>query len=75
VVPDNITLLHLPAASPELNPMEPVWQYLRQNKLANRVFRSYPQIVDACCDAWNFFASDPNLVTSITKRDWVKVNI
>src|SRR4051812_35032139 len=46
VVPDTITLLHLPASSPELNPMELVWQYLRQSKLANRVFRTYQQIVD-----------------------------
>ena len=75
VVPDNITLLHLPASSPELNPIELVWQYLRQNKLANRVYRDYRQIVDACCDAWNFFASDPDLVTSITARDWAQVKI
>jgi hypothetical protein len=36
IVPDTITLLHLPASSPELNPMELVWYCLRQNKLANR---------------------------------------
>ncbi len=59
VVPGNITLLHLPPSSPELNPIEVVWQDLRQNKLANRVLRDYRQIVDACCDAWNVFAKDP----------------
>lgn len=75
VVPDNISLLHLPASSPELNPIELVWQYLRQNKLANRVFRDYRQIVDVCCDAWNFFANDPDLVTSITSRDWAQVKL
>ncbi|GJD60802.1 IS630 family transposase [Methylobacterium frigidaeris] len=75
VVPDNITLLHLPEASPELTPMELVWQYLRQNKLANRIFRDYRQIVDACCDAWNFFADNPGIVTSITARDWVQIKL
>jgi hypothetical protein len=35
-VPDNISLLPLPPYSPELNPQENVWQYLRQNHLANR---------------------------------------
>lgn len=75
VVPDNITLLHLPASSPELNPIELVWQYLRQNKLAHRVYRTYQQIVDACCDAWNFFANNPDLVTSITARDWAQVKL
>ncbi len=33
VVPKNIVLLHLPPYSPELNPMENVWNYPRQNKL------------------------------------------
>jgi len=37
-VPDNITLLPLPPYSPELNPMENVWDYLRGNKLSHRVW-------------------------------------
>lgn len=37
VVPDNISLLHLPPYSPELNPVENVRQYLRQNYLSNRM--------------------------------------
>ena len=40
-VPDNITLLKLPPYSPELNPMENVWAYLRANKLAISVFDNY----------------------------------
>jgi hypothetical protein len=35
-VPDNISLLHLPTYSPELNPVENIWQFLRQNRLSNR---------------------------------------
>ena len=34
VVPENISLLPLPPYSPELNPVENVWQYLRANWLA-----------------------------------------
>ena len=52
-VPDNISLLPLPPYSPELNPAENIWQFLRQNHLSNRVFESYTDILDACCDAWN----------------------
>ena len=37
-VPDNITLLPMPPYSPELNPMENVWQYLRGNKLCALVW-------------------------------------
>ena len=34
-----------------------VWAYLRANKLAISVFDNYEQIVDRCCEAWNFFAN------------------
>ena len=73
-IPHNITLLPLPPYSPELNPVENVWQYLRQNKLAITVFDHYDDIVDKCCDAWNFFANDPTAVASITSRKWTQVN-
>lgn len=73
-VPENITLLKLPAYAPELNPMENVWAYLRSNKLAITVFDSYQNILDKCADAWNFFANDPQRITSITHKDWVTVN-
>src|ERR1700675_1545216 len=46
-VPSNISLLHLPPASPELNPTENIWQYLRQSYLSNRVFRDYDDVVEA----------------------------
>ncbi len=52
-VPPNITLIPLPAKCPELNPQENVWQFMRDNWLSNRIFKSYDQIVDHCCDAWN----------------------
>ena len=71
-VPDNITLLKLPPYSPELNPMENVWAYLRANRLAISVFDNYEQIVDRCCEAWNFFANDKTAITSITTRQWAK---
>jgi len=75
-VPDNITLLKLPPYSPELNPMENVWAYLRANKLAISVFETYAEIVDRCCDAWNFFAEDKQAITSITSRKWARtVNV
>ena len=52
-VPDNITVVTLPPRSPELNPVENIWQYMRDNWLSNCVFKSYEDIVGHCCDAWN----------------------
>ena len=74
VVPENITLLPLPPHSPELNPVENVWQYLRQNWLSLQVWEDYPAIVEACCQAWNHFLARPDVVRSVTTRAWAKVN-
>lgn len=52
-VPPNITLVHLPSYSPELNAIEKVWQYLRDRYLSARLFSGTRAIVDACCAAWN----------------------
>jgi transposase len=63
-------LLPLPAASPELNPVEQVWQQLRDNWLANRCFEGYEAIVDACCEAWNWFTETPNKIKNLCSREW-----
>lgn len=69
-LPPNVTPLILPPYSPELNPVENVWAYIRANKLAISVFDTVEDILDACCDAWNFFANDKKAVRSITTREW-----
>lgn len=57
VVPENITILPLPPKSPELNLVENLWHFMRENWLSNRVFKSYDDIVDHCCDAWRSHAN------------------
>jgi len=52
-VPDNVTLVLLPPYSPELNPIERVWLYLRERHLSHRLLAGYDAIVDALCSAWN----------------------
>ena len=69
-VPENITLMPLPPKSPELNPVENIWQFMRDNWLSNRVFRSYDDIVDHCCFAWNRLVDQPWTIMSIGLRDW-----
>ena len=58
-IPDNITLLHLPPYSPELNPVERVWSYLKSHYLNNRVFQDYDDLFDATRNAWNHL-TEPN---------------
>jgi transposase len=69
-VPKNITIILLPSRSPELNPVENIWQYIRQNWLSSRVFETYDAIIDAGCEAWNKLIAQPETITSIGMRDW-----
>lgn len=71
-VPDNISLLTLPPYSPELNPVENIWQFLRQNFLAHRIFDDDEAIVDACCKAWNALLALPGKIRDIASRNWAE---
>jgi transposase len=75
IVPNNITLMPIPSYSPELNPMENVWDYLRGNKLSHRVWDTYDDIVQACAEAWRFLIGDPERIRSIATRSWAWVNV
>lgn len=69
-IPDNLSILFIPPYSPELNPVENVWQFLRQTYLSNRIFESHEAIVDACCKAWNKLLQETGRITTIATRDW-----
>lgn len=73
-VPDNITLMPLPPYCPELNPVENIWEYLRQNDLSFTVWDSIDAIVDACCNAWNKLIKAPDKIISIAQREWANVS-
>lgn len=70
---NNISLLPLPPASPELNPTEQVWQILRDERLANRCYKDYNTIMSACCDAWNMFVDTPSRVRNLCSRSWANL--
>ncbi len=65
-VPDKVTLLPLPAYSPELNPVERVWLYLRERFLSHRVLDGYTAVLDAACKAWNALRAEPGRLASLT---------
>ncbi|MCL1164461.1 IS630 family transposase, partial [Shewanella chilikensis] len=70
---DNLSILKLPPYSPELNPVEQVWQWLRQHVLANRCFSGYDDIVEQCSIAWNKFIGEPLRVIQLCSRQWVRM--
>ena len=72
VVPKNVTIMPLPPRSPELNPVENIWQFMRDNWLSNRVFNSYDNIVDHCREAWNKLIDQPWRIMSIGRRNWAR---
>jgi len=72
-VPKNISLLPLPPYSPELNPMEQVWQQLRRQALSNTNFKNYTDIVNQCCEAWNTFCDEDGNINKLCSRNWAQI--
>ncbi len=58
------------ALAPELNPMENIWQFMRDNWLSNQIFQTHDDIVNHCCKAWRKLIADPWKIISIGLRDW-----
>ena len=69
-LPENISILPLPAYSPELNPVERIWEQPRQDRLSNRCFKDYEEIADACCEAWNEFVAQKGRINSMCSGKW-----
>ncbi len=72
-IPDNVSLLRLPPYSPELNPVETVFQFLKQGNFANQVFATAEVVKDRVEEVWNDFARTPGRIASLGKRSWAKL--
>ncbi|MGN7613092.1 IS630 family transposase [Magnetococcales bacterium HHB-1] len=73
--PKNLTFIPLPAASPELNPTEQLWEQLRDDDLSNRCFADYEDILESACQAWNNFTQQPGAVNRLCSRKWANLDI
>lgn len=58
VVPDNINIIYLPPYSPELNPIERLWKYMKTNFIHNRVFVSLKQMMALMADVFAELKTD-----------------
>jgi transposase len=71
-VPENITIVPLPAYSPELNPVENLWHYLRSHYWANRSYSDYDDLRYAAIGAWQNAALDPEIIKSVCRTPYVQ---
>ena len=75
-VPPNLTLIHPPPYSPELNPVERVWEHLRDRWLSHRVLAGgYQAVVDAACAAWDALLAEPGRLQSLTNFPWLPASV
>jgi transposase len=71
-VPDNVTLIPLPPYSPQLNPIEKLWQYLRQHYWSNRIYEDYDALRIAVVEAWQNICLDKSKIKSICRANYVE---
>jgi len=70
-VPRNIALAFLPSYSPELNPAEQIWNVLRRDYFANRVFDSLDAATLQAEHGLADMASDRQSLKSLTNWSWI----
>ena len=71
-VPKNVTLIELPAYSPQLNPVEKLWQYLRQHYWSNRVYQGYDHLRQAANQAWKKVCLNPAKIKTVCRAGYIE---
>ena len=68
-IPSNIRLIHLPPATPEMNPIEQIWKEIRKRGFKNEIFQTLEKVVDRLCLV--ICSLSPETIKSITAREWI----
>ena len=71
VIPGNMALIRLPPYSPELNPAEQIWNILRRNYFANRVFESLDAAIAQAEFGLTEMAANKVAMKSLTNWPWI----
>jgi transposase len=71
-VPSNITLLPLPAYTPELNVVERLWHWIKEHEFSNRVYPDYDELADSVCSMWQNLTM--HRIQSICRCSWLHEN-
>lgn len=72
-IPKNVSLLSLPPRSPELNPMENLWHYLRSHYWSNSVFKDYAALLEAATVAWRAVCALPEQIVSVCNYPYLRL--
>lgn len=70
-VPKNIRLIYLPPASPELNPAEHLWDHVRENFIANKIFDSLDALEVVLEGAFKHIYHNPGSIKSLVSFSWI----
>jgi transposase len=71
-VPQNVTVPQLPAYSPERNPIENLWHYLKSHFRSNRTYAGYDELEVAAIDAWHRAVLNPDLMKTVCTAQYLK---
>ena len=71
-VPTNVTLVQLPPYSPELNPIENLWHYLKSHYWSNRNYADYDALEDAAMTAWRTAVLDEDLMKTVCAAPYLE---
>lgn len=69
IIPENIRLLFLPPATPEMNPIEQIWKEIRKRGFRNEIFHTLDNVVNRLCDT--ICSLSQATIKSITGRNWL----
>ncbi len=71
VVPGNVSLIRLPPYSPELNPVENLWHYLRSHHWSNREYEGYTGLQEEAVRSVCAVCQDAEKLKTICNADYV----
>jgi putative transposase len=69
-IPDNIHMIFLPPATPEMNPIEQIWKEIRKIGFRNEIFASLNAVIDRLCQS--ICTLTPKTIRSIMNRKWIE---
>ncbi len=71
-IPENIRLIAQPAYSPELNPVEHIWDEIREKAMHNTAFKSLDEVEQSLCNEIRRLESNPDRLRSMTNFPYLR---